>query len=97
MANGPELLLKPADGLNEERRGLLRQSTALLVQLRAQPAPPRREGILRAQVAPGSLGRYPRKLTAAPSENSSSPTPPGLRETPRGAAPPRLRRVLPWF
>src|SRR6202041_732880 len=38
MANGPELLLKPTHGLIEERRGFLRQSAALLVQLRAQPA-----------------------------------------------------------
>src|SRR6266404_961684 len=38
MANGPELLLKPTHGLSEERRGLLRESAALLVQLRAQPA-----------------------------------------------------------
>src|SRR6266446_5382702 len=38
MANGPELLLKPTHGLIEERRGLLRESAALLVQLRAQPA-----------------------------------------------------------
>src|ERR1700676_3193682 len=38
MANGPELLLKPTHGLTEERRGFLRESAALLVQLRAQPA-----------------------------------------------------------
>src|SRR6267143_1522724 len=38
VAGGPELLLKPADGLSEERRGFLRQSAALPVQLRAQPA-----------------------------------------------------------
>src|SRR3984893_9468583 len=38
MANGAELLLKPTHGLIEERRGFLRQSAALLVQLRAQPA-----------------------------------------------------------
>src|SRR5229473_8646665 len=38
MADGPELLLKPTHGLSEERRGFLRQSAALLVQLRAQPA-----------------------------------------------------------
>src|SRR5260370_12007817 len=38
VAGGPELLLKPADGLSEERRRLLRQSTALLVQLGAQAA-----------------------------------------------------------
>src|SRR6202521_3131660 len=38
MANGPELLLKPTHGLIEERRGFLRESSALLVQLRAQPA-----------------------------------------------------------
>src|SRR6267378_3735273 len=38
MADGPELLLKPTHGLSEERRGLLRESAALLVQLRAQPA-----------------------------------------------------------
>src|SRR6266436_2615395 len=38
VAGGPELLFKPADGLNEEPRGLLRQSTALLVQLGAQAA-----------------------------------------------------------
>src|ERR1700726_4971075 len=38
MANGPELLLKPMHGLMEERRGFLRQSAALFVQLRAQPA-----------------------------------------------------------
>src|SRR6202030_734575 len=38
MANGPELLLKPTHGLSEERRGFLRESAALLVQLRAQPA-----------------------------------------------------------
>src|SRR5216684_4943006 len=38
MANGPELLLKPTHGLIEERRGFLRESAALLVQLRAQPA-----------------------------------------------------------
>src|SRR5258708_26645821 len=38
VAGGPELLLKPADGLSEEPRGLLRQSTALLVQLGAQAA-----------------------------------------------------------
>src|SRR5258708_4587597 len=63
----------------------------------ATPCTVRQERILRAQVAPGSLGRYPRKLTAAPSENSSGPTPPGLRETRRGAAPPRLWQVLPWF
>src|SRR2546426_12565398 len=36
MADGPELLLKPTHGLSEERRGLLRESAALLVQLRAQ-------------------------------------------------------------
>src|ERR1700692_1141689 len=36
MANGPELLLKPTHGLSEERRGFLRESAALLVQLRAQ-------------------------------------------------------------
>src|SRR5258706_5769244 len=38
MATGPELLLKPTHGLSEERRGFLRESAALLVQLRAQPA-----------------------------------------------------------
>src|SRR5882724_4455875 len=38
MAKGPELLLKPTHGLIEERRGFLRESTALSVQLRAQPA-----------------------------------------------------------
>src|ERR1700680_971608 len=38
MANGPELLLKPTHGLSEERRGFLRESAALLVQLRAQAA-----------------------------------------------------------
>src|SRR3984957_13074480 len=38
MANGPELLLKPTHGLIEERRGFLRESAALLVQLRAKPA-----------------------------------------------------------
>src|SRR5713226_1218396 len=38
MANGPELLLKPTHGLIEERRGFLRESAALPVQLRAQPA-----------------------------------------------------------
>src|ERR1700680_2614582 len=38
MANGPELLLKPTHGLIEERRGFLRESAALLVQLREQPA-----------------------------------------------------------
>src|SRR5580692_10788067 len=38
MAKGPELLLKPTHGLSEERRGFLRESAALLVQLRAQPA-----------------------------------------------------------
>src|SRR6202162_843459 len=38
MANGPELLLKPTHGLIEERRGSLRESAALLVQLRAQSA-----------------------------------------------------------
>src|ERR1700737_781861 len=38
MANSPELLLKPTHGLIEERRGFLRESAALLVQLRAQPA-----------------------------------------------------------
>src|SRR5712671_6463619 len=38
VTGGPELLLKPADGLSEERRRLLRQSTALLVQLGAQAA-----------------------------------------------------------
>src|SRR5437899_9935591 len=38
MANGPELLLKPTHGLVEERRGSLRKSAALLVQLRAQSA-----------------------------------------------------------
>src|SRR6202041_3431607 len=38
MAKGPELLLNPTHGLIEERRGFLRESTALLVQLRAQPA-----------------------------------------------------------
>src|SRR5579864_788256 len=38
MANGPELLLKPTHGLIEERRGLLRESAALLVQLRTQRA-----------------------------------------------------------
>src|SRR5258707_13550229 len=38
MAKGPELLLKPTHGLIEERRGFLRESAALPVQLRAQPA-----------------------------------------------------------
>ncbi len=38
MADGPELLLKPTHGLSEERHGFLRESAALLVQLRAQPA-----------------------------------------------------------
>src|SRR5258708_23666979 len=38
MAKGPELLLKPTHGLLEERRGFLRESAALPVQLRAQPA-----------------------------------------------------------
>src|SRR6202030_4600777 len=38
MAKGPELLLKPTHGLSEERRGFLRESAALFVQLRAQPA-----------------------------------------------------------
>src|ERR1700692_237981 len=38
MANGPELRLKPTHGLNEERRGFLRENAALLVHLRAQPA-----------------------------------------------------------
>src|ERR1700738_1017539 len=38
MANGPELLLKPTHGLIEERRGSLRESAALLMQLRAQSA-----------------------------------------------------------
>src|SRR6202030_2370411 len=38
MADGPELLLKPTHRLVEERRGFLRQSAALLLQLRAQCA-----------------------------------------------------------
>src|SRR5229473_7062870 len=38
MADGPELLLKPTHGFIEERRGFLRESAALFVQLRAQPA-----------------------------------------------------------
>src|ERR1700733_5674764 len=38
MANGPELLLKPTHGLSEERRGFLRESAALLVQLGTQIA-----------------------------------------------------------
>src|SRR5258707_11663429 len=38
MANSRELLLKPTHGLIEERRGFLRESAALPVQLRAQPA-----------------------------------------------------------
>src|SRR6202045_284205 len=38
MANRPELLLKPTHGLIEERRGFLRESAALPVQLRAHPA-----------------------------------------------------------
>src|SRR5258708_14625819 len=38
MAKGPELLLKPTHGLLEEPRGFLRESAALPVQLRAQPA-----------------------------------------------------------
>src|ERR1700686_3747857 len=38
MANGPELLLKPTHRFIEEPRGFLRESAALLVQLRAQPA-----------------------------------------------------------
>src|SRR2546422_4669206 len=38
MAKGPELLLKPTHGLIEERRGFLRESAALPVQLHAQPA-----------------------------------------------------------
>src|ERR1700694_348945 len=38
MADGPELLLKPTHGFREEHRGFLRESAALLVQLRAQPA-----------------------------------------------------------
>src|ERR1700680_5134057 len=38
MANGPELLLKPTHGLIGARRRFLRESAALLVQLRAQPA-----------------------------------------------------------
>src|ERR1700731_3230822 len=38
MAKGPELLLKPTHGLIEEGRGSLRESAALLPQLRAQPA-----------------------------------------------------------
>src|SRR5882762_11794347 len=38
MAKGPELLLKPTHGLIEERCGFLRESAALPVQLRAQPA-----------------------------------------------------------
>src|SRR5260370_9325830 len=38
MADGRELLLKPTYGLSEERRGFLRESAALLLQLRAQPA-----------------------------------------------------------
>src|ERR1700732_712017 len=38
MADGPELLLKPTHRLSEEHRGFLRESAALVVQLRAQPA-----------------------------------------------------------
>src|SRR5260370_8488859 len=38
MAEGPELLLQPTHGLIEERRGFLRESTALPVKPRAQPA-----------------------------------------------------------
>jgi len=54
MANGPELLLKPTHGLIEERRGSLRESAASLCNSVTVP----QERILRAQVAPGSLGRY---------------------------------------
>src|SRR5437879_7389410 len=38
MAKGPELLLKPTHGLIDERAGFLRESAALPVPLRAQPA-----------------------------------------------------------
>src|SRR5258708_5099888 len=38
MANRPELLLKPMHGFSEERRGSLRKSAALLVQLGTQAA-----------------------------------------------------------
>src|SRR5580704_17584327 len=38
MADGPELLLKPTHRLSAEHRGFLRESAALVVQLRAQPA-----------------------------------------------------------
>src|ERR1700692_143251 len=38
MADGPELLLKPTHGLSEERRGFLRESAALPVQLGTQAA-----------------------------------------------------------
>src|SRR5260370_30850822 len=38
MAKGSELPLKPPHGLSEERRGFLRESTALLVQLGTQAA-----------------------------------------------------------
>src|SRR5258708_18701097 len=38
MAKGGDLFIKPTDGLIEERRGFLRESAALPVQLRAQPA-----------------------------------------------------------
>src|SRR6202790_912115 len=38
MAKGPELLLKPTHRFSEEHRGFLRESAALLLQLRAQPA-----------------------------------------------------------
>src|SRR5260370_1534686 len=38
MAKGSELLLKPTHGLSEERRGFLRESAALLVQLGTQAA-----------------------------------------------------------
>src|SRR6202023_1306786 len=38
MAEGPELLLKPTHGLSEERRGFLRESAALPLQLGTQAA-----------------------------------------------------------
>src|SRR2546425_2418780 len=60
MATGPELLLKQTHGLIEERRGLLRESAALLVQLRAQPA----------KRASSARKLLPVRLDATPLDNS---------------------------
>jgi len=104
--NGPRVLVNPFHGQRpgtaptSQRMGSLKSSADFFA--RAPPSlcnsvhsPPR------AHPPRASCSRFawtlPTKANSRSFGDLKRSHSAGLRETPRGAAPPRLRRVLPWF